>query len=118
MRYLTLAKQAEAGTKLPSGIQLAQFQQDGCHLKVRFPWFKEALWFVHSIAESQALVQSGVPRWRIWTLLELQDFLGDCYSPGNCSRSAEWADSATPRYPVAATAVKSIGAARFELATS
>ncbi len=96
MKYLTLAKQAEAGTKLPSGIQLAQFQQDGCHLKVRFPWFKEALWFVHSIAESQALVQSGVPRWRIWTLLELQDLLGACHSPVRTLQDAVWTFGRTP----------------------
>ncbi len=96
MKYLTLAKQAEAGTKLPSGIQLAQFQQDGCHLKVRFPWFKEALWFVHSIAESQALVQSGVPRWRIWTLSELKEVLATCGTPIRTLEEAAWALRSTP----------------------
>lgn len=96
MRYLTLAKQAEAGTKLPSGIQLAQFQQDGTHLEVRFPWFEEALWFVHSGTESQALVQSGVPRWRIWTLLELQDLLWACSSPVRTLQDAVWAFGRTP----------------------
>jgi len=39
-------------------------------------------------------------------------------SSGDCSGSAESADSVTVRYPLAFTAVKPIGAARFELATS
>jgi hypothetical protein len=39
------------------------------------------LWLVEGKPQAQALCKHGTPRWCVWTLAELQDFLGACSSP-------------------------------------
>ncbi len=96
MRYLTLAKQAEARRNQTLSIHLIQFQQEVPHLEVRVAWLEESLWFVHCEADIQALVQVGKPRWQIWTLPELQGLLGACGTRVRSLHDAARAFESTP----------------------
>ena len=45
------------------------------------PYSHAPLWLVEGKPQAQALCKHGTPRWCVWTLAELQDFLGACGSP-------------------------------------
>ncbi len=66
--------------RLPPGRARTRYQRlagligEGITLSV--PYCDQPLWLVPSVDASAVLVSVGVPRWRIWTLAELQALLG------------------------------------------
>ena len=49
---------------------------EGHAITVAIPGCVHPLWLVESQEQARNLVTQGIPRWRIWTLAELRDWLG------------------------------------------
>ena len=81
MSYLALFKQADARLRAATldpaevarvlGLPLAQLDR---MLEVRVPWWPAGLWFVPTVADAETLC-GGIPRCRIWTGGDLQEWL-------------------------------------------
>lgn len=56
-------------------MPLDRFADEGCLLEVRVPWLEVSLWFVPGEADIEALAREGISRGRVWTALELANFL-------------------------------------------
>ncbi len=81
MSIVTLASLAE---RLPPGRARARYERLsrdlGDAVAVRLASSLEPVWLVGSTDQAAALVDRGVPRWRVWTLAEVNSLLGACGS--------------------------------------
>jgi hypothetical protein len=48
----------------------------------------ETIWLTSAFGGAKVLAAQGIPRWRIWTLAEVQDFLSACGTPVKDLREA------------------------------
>ncbi len=76
---------AELVNLLPPGRARTRYQRlaaslAGESVAVNLPYSDHPVWLVTGHLQAQVLVAQGIPRWRIWTLAEAQDFLGACGS--------------------------------------
>jgi hypothetical protein len=70
---------------LPAGRARARCERllkaaDGEVLAVSVAYCPQPLWLVGHQGQAGKLVAQGIPRWRIWTLAELRDWLGSVES--------------------------------------
>ena len=66
---------------LPPGRARARYERllqaaEGNAITVSVPGCVHPLWLVEHQAQARNLLNQGLPRWRIWTLAELRDWLG------------------------------------------
>ena len=83
MSVMTLTHLIE---RLPPGRARARYERQlkstgEDALAVTVPYSAQPLWVVAGHAQVHRLRGQGILRWRIWTLAELQDFLGACDTP-------------------------------------
>lgn len=83
MSAVTLASLVD---RLPPGRARARYArllaETGAEtVAVRVAHASEPIWLVRSLDQAAALVERGVPRWRVWTLHEVNSFLSACGSP-------------------------------------
>src|SRR5262249_1185532 len=67
--------------RLPVGRARAKYERllqsaDGAVIVVPVTYYSQPLWLVEGPQHASRLIAQGIPRYRIWTLAELQDLLG------------------------------------------
>ncbi len=71
--------------RLPPGRARARYERLASSLgeaiAVTLPYLDEPLWLVLDAPAAGTLTSKGIPRWRIWTLGELQDLFGAFGTP-------------------------------------
>ncbi len=72
--------------RLPPGRARSRYERllaetGGEMLAVRVPYAEASLWLVSGPSQAKALTALGVPRWRVWTLAEVNSLLSACGSP-------------------------------------
>ncbi len=82
MNALTLERLIE---KLPPGRARDRYQRlmerIGDAVSVMVPYSHQPLWLVPDVNAARILTTMGIPRWRIWTLRELQALTGAFGTP-------------------------------------
>jgi hypothetical protein len=86
---------------LPPGRARALYERllqavDGAALAVPVPYCPHPLWLVEHQAQAGKLVTQGIPRWRIWTLAELRDWLGPVESLADAAAALTAGEPETP----------------------
>jgi len=66
---------------LPAGRARTRYERmlqstEGAVIAVPVTYYDQPLWLVEGSQQASRLMAQGIPRCRIWTLAELQDFLG------------------------------------------
>ena len=77
---------------LPAGRARARYERllkaaDGEVLAVPVAYCPHPLWLVGHQEQAGKLVAQGIPRWRVWTLAELRDWLGPVESLGEAAEA-------------------------------
>ena len=80
MNVVTLASLVD---RLPPGRARSRYERlltetGGEMVAVTVPYVDGPLWLVTGKAQAQALTARGVPRWRVWTLGEVNSVLEAC----------------------------------------